>query len=253
MPAAAAIFPYRLNKTIFGPHNHDKPATNVIINRVHKLAYVPIPKNACTAIKILFFSLNKGSEFKEHFSAIHGRFDYRAIDFDKFAADNEYFKFVVVRDPVERFVSAYNNRVKMYGELSEKWLKAHDGDHKKLKADFGRNGLSFNPEINEFASRIAEYANASTNIKHHFVPQHLFFNSRLDVFHKVYNIRQLRSLTSELSGRVGEPLELRNVQETKGLENAARVSDLTTKERAKVTAYYAKDYELLTPYLEHHH
>ena len=214
-----------------------------------KLAYVPIPKNACTALKILFFFLRTDEEFVGHFDHVHTKFDYKASDFGRFAADKEFFKFTVVRDPLDRFVSAYNSRVKLYGELSERWFLGNRHKPEQIHAKFAARSLKFDPDINEFARRIDDYLTVSIRIQHHFVPQAYFFHGRPEVFDRIYNIGQLDQLLADLESKVGKTLSLRNVQETSGLENMARKSDLGTDEKNLLLDFYRNDYELLEPYL----
>jgi hypothetical protein len=242
-------FPYRMKMDIFNLHAQGRPGTNVLFSGKGNLAYVPIPKNACTTVKLAFFQLLNDKEFTGAFNNIHGKFSYAAVDFERFAADDEHFKFVVIRDPVERFVSAYNNRVKMYRELSKGWFESFSPNVQEIFAAFEARSLTFNPEIGEFANHIEDYIELNHTIRHHFIPQHNFFHSRLDVFDRVYNMGQLPELARDLEARTGEPVNFRSVQETKGLKNPARVEDLTAQELARVKAFYQEDYRLLAAYL----
>ncbi len=248
-PASATVFPHRLKESTFNLHNKNCPGASAITSERGKLAYVPIPKNACSSIKIFFYELIHGKEYSDHFSKIHRQFDYTAIDFEKFAADEEYFKFLVVRDPIDRFVSAYNNRVKLYQELTRHWFKAHDQHPQKTLAFFESNSLAYDPDINQFARRIQDYIKVSSNIIHHFFPQHFFFHGRPEAFTKIYNIRQLPKLAAHLEERIGAPVHFQSVQETKNLENAARRSDLGYEELDELKKFYAEDYRILEPYL----
>ncbi len=243
-------FPYKRKGQIFVFHARGTPATNVIALEQGKLAYVPIPKNACTSLKLLFFSLIHGSEFSKHFDAIHQEFDYRASDFNAFKADKAFFKFTVVRDPVERFFSAYNSRVLVHRELSENWFL-----QRAPKFDAGFNymksrGLTFDPTIVEFIQRLEDYLEVSTVLKHHFVPQTMFFFRRPEFFDKIYNMAQLPELERDLGERLGQVVKLRNVQETKTLTTAARLSDIGMKDLGKVIRFYLTDYEKLSKYLQ---
>lgn len=243
-------FPYKRKGQIFVFHGKGTPATNVIALEQGKLAYVPIPKNACTSLKLLFFRLIHGCEFGGHFDAIHHQFDYRASDFNAFKADKSYFKFTVIRDPVERFFSAYNSRVLVHRELSENWFL-----QRAPKFDEGFNymksrSLTFDPTIAEFIQRLEDYIEVSTILKHHFVPQTLFFFRRPEVFDKIYDITQLPELEKDLSERLGQPIQLGNVQETKSLTSAVRLSDIGMKDLGKVIRFYVTDYEKLSKYLQ---
>jgi hypothetical protein len=242
-------FPFKQKVDIFSFHKQGLPAANVIVYRKKKIAYVPIPKNACTSLKMFFYDLKHNVELKEHFTKIHGRFDYWAIDFDRFSEDREYFKFIVIRDPLERFVSAYNNRVKMYRELSKGWFTTNYANADTFLKAFEDRSLSFDPDIDEFARRIEDYVELNHTIRHHFIPQHNFFHGRPEVFDRVYNIRQLSELARDLETRIGQPVSFRNVQETKDVQNPARLSDLNEAALSHIKDFYREDYRVLAPYL----
>jgi hypothetical protein len=245
-----AEFPFKQKVDIFSFHKQGLPAASAIVYRKKKIAYVPIPKNACTSLKIFFYELKNNVELKEHFTKIHGRFDYWAIDFDRFAEDRKFFKFIVIRDPIERFVSAYNNRVKMYRELSKGWFTTNYPNPEPFLKAFEERSLSFDPAIGEFARRIEDYVELNHTIRHHFIPQHNFFHGRPEIFNKVYNIRQMSELASDIANRIGQPASFQNVQETKDLPNPARLSDLSAAELSHIQAYYQQDYRILSPYLQ---
>ena len=243
---AQTVFPYKQSFSIFVPHRQGEPGTSAIVAKRGMFAYAPIPKNACTSIKILLFEIMNDKPFTDYFDNIHGVFDYKAVDFARFATDRDHFKFAIVRDPLDRFVSAYNNRVLFHQELSEAWLAEKAPD--ELQALKARR-LLFTPDINSFARSLADYIAVSVKIMHHFVPQHLFLQSQPAAFDRIYNIRQLGDLQADFSRRMGRPLALRKVQDSEGLERPATKADLGAAERNHVLSYYARDYETLQYYL----
>jgi hypothetical protein len=112
------------------------------------------------------------------------------------------------------------------------------------------HGLRFDPTAAEFIQRLEDYLQVSTILKHHFVPQTMFFFRRPEVFDKIYNITQLPELERDLAERLGQPVKLHSVQETKSLTNAARLSDIGMKDLGKVIRFYVTDYEKLSKYLQ---
>jgi hypothetical protein len=244
------IFPYRLGIDIFGLHQRNLPAMNVIVSEPGRIAYAPIPKNACTSLKIFFHEPVKGIKFEGLPDHVHGKFNYTAVDFEKFAADVDYFKFFVARDPLERFVSAYNNRVLFYRELSRKSVLMHSQDPPTTMAEFETLGLVFDPSLCEFAEHLDEYIAASNTIRHHFIPQHNFFHSRPQVFDAVYTVRTLHDLASRLGERLGRNVVFPKVQESRSSDRAASLDHLPRELLAKLMLFYAEDYRLLEPYLK---
>jgi hypothetical protein len=244
-----AVFPYRTKQQIFRRHQNNKPGMPAIVSDEYKIAYVYVPKNACSSLKLFFYELIHGHEFDKRFNQIHGQFSHAACDFEKFAENRDYFKFLIVRDPIERFVSAYNNRVLFYKELSKPWLRAFSPDFPKVLAELEAKSLEFTPGIGEFVRHLEDYMRLNDTIRHHVIPQHHFFHGRPDIFDRVYNIRQLPQLAEDLSARIGRAVKLPLVQETKGLKNQAKISDLGAAELNRLREFYKEDYRILGSYL----
>ena len=241
--------PFKRDDFILRLHKRGIPATNIITSEAGKLAYVPISKNACTSFKLMFYRLAHGRDFDGHFDAIHQQFNYQASDFSAFAKDRAYFKFVVIRDPVDRFISAYNSRVLVHQELSEKWFLKRAPRQDESLQYMRANALRFDPAIDEFIHRFDEYLEVSNVINHHFAPQWLFFYGKTEVFNKIYNMGQLSEVERDIGERIGYSLTLSRVQETKNLAGAVTLSDIGTKNLSKIIRFYLQDYEKLKTFL----
>ncbi|MGB3511323.1 MAG: tetratricopeptide repeat protein [Microcoleaceae cyanobacterium] len=87
-----------------------------LVNHKHKIIYCPIPKNACTLFKtIMVEHSHYGQKYKESSQDIHafvGRNDIEVRLTDPSYMQNpDYFKFVILRNPFKRLVSAYLNLI----------------------------------------------------------------------------------------------------------------------------------------------
>jgi hypothetical protein len=244
-----AVFPYRTNQRIFFHHQNSQPAMPVIVSHAHKLAYVYVPKNACTSLKLFFYELMEGCKYKKGFRKIHGEFNHAACDFRQFSADKAHFKFLIVRDPVERFISAYNNRVLLYNELSKAWFMTSNPNYKDIFAYFEEHSLKFSPDIGEFIRHLHSYIELNHAIRHHMIPQHYFFHGKPDIFDRVYHMGQLAELERDLGARIGRTVEFPRVQETKSLKNKVKITDLGLADRNWLKEFYKEDYRILGPYL----
>ena len=238
-------FPFRQDRNILWYHERGLPATPAIVPARTRLAYVPIPKVACTSIKIAFYEIREGKPYEGHFDGIHKEFRYSAVDFKAFIEDKEYFKFAVIRDPVDRFVSGFNSRSLIYGEFGKPWFEKHAPE---MISYFAANRLNFDPDINMFALRIREYLGASRQINHHFVPQSWFLSNAPHEFDRIYDFPELQKLEEDLSERVRREVRFPHAQESRGVRNGASVKDLTPKAMAALTQYYVQDYQGLAPY-----
>ena len=93
--------------------------------KINQLGYFPIPKVACTSIKTAMFLIEHGREYKPKIDInkkavqhIHNYYEERLANID--SCD---FKFIVIRDPIKRFLSAYNNRVAHHKKLTQEAIE----------------------------------------------------------------------------------------------------------------------------------
>lgn len=190
----------------------------------HRLVYFSIPKSACTTISHIIYELREGRPCE---GDVHLAFDDLRTG-DELAEFDEFHKFTVVRDPVERFVSAYRNRV------------LH---HRELEAEANQiRRLPYDSDISTVALNVEFYRRANTSLFHHFERQAVRVGGTLDTLDAVYPIERLDDMVEDLSKRVGRPL-VAGRYETGG-PNVTR-DDLTKEAVAHLNEYYAEDYELL--------
>lgn len=203
----------------------------------HKLSYFFVPKVACTSLKYMFYEVENGKRFEPFringkLVKIHGLYPSPLFDDCPHAQMADHTRLALVRDPVERVLSCYGNRVVASKELSE----AKAG--KKLK----ELGLKPNPTLQEFIARLKRYRKAHRSIAHHSRPLSDFLGKNPDYFTRIYPLREIGSFVEEVSKIVGRPLEAERLQ-TRGPKFSPE-TDLTEEERAKIRRIYAEDYEI---------
>ena len=169
-----------------------------------------MPKVACTSLKHLFFLLEHGRTFENYVDHagtkrhIHNAaYPTLSTSEDDWSCAADMHRIVIVRDPVERFVSAYRNRVLFYKELSDANVDSTKREMLGLKPD---------PTLDEFIDHLELYRTLSTVIKHHTDPQTYFVGHTLDYFHKFYRFEELDILAADLSAKTGQPLSLPHKQ-----------------------------------------
>ena len=193
------------------------------------IAYHPSPKCGCTSIKSALYKLVKGRDYEEDATSakpyIHhawGTFPFKPVR-------GHYYRFCVVRDPVERFLSAYRNRVLQHGQLAPHHLGANP------------RGLPANPDLRTFVERLEEYREISVEIAHHTDPQVSFVGHDPAYYSRVFHFADLPALPAMLEQDTGHRLIMPHLQ--KGLAKAP--VELDARHRKVLERYYVDDFAFL--------
>ena len=208
----------------------------------YPIVYHATPKVACTSIKLALYELEHGKQFEPHrdksgaVKYIHACWQDGTPYFVPASTRRSYFKFAVVRDPIERFLSAFANRVIYYGELSEKYLQ-------RLKGELV--GLKPNPTLSEFISDFVRYRAASWHIRHHTDPQMHFIGKQLSYYDRIFRFAELAKIPDALHAAVGARITLPHEQSG---GPRISVSELRVDERRRISEFYADDYRLLADF-----
>lgn len=210
----------------------------------HNIAYFPMPKTACTSLKLLCFEINEGRKFEKYkkdgkLHHIHNAGYTTPAFWDVNHKDLEDMtRIAVIRDPIARLLSAYSNRVGFHQELSERHIDMELAQ--KL-------GVGPDPSPDEFFLNLEKYRFLSYSIRHHTNLSTTFLGPDLGYFHQVFRIEELDRLTAFLSEAVSMELTLGREQ-TGGKK--IRLGDLSGKARRQLTMYCLPDYALIKDYYE---
>jgi hypothetical protein len=216
-------------------YNH--ASLKLIVLEAYSLGYKNIPKTACSSIKHALYTLKRGKGFYTEVSNMNIHQYWSNHKSDILKAD---FRFIVLRDPVKRFLSAYSNRVGHYKELSKEYLQTNV-EGKKLLENIN---IPLNPSLQDFIKYLSEYYSI-VSIKHHTRPIVDFKVRDLSVFTNVYKIENLASLEVDISNRYNTEFTLPRLQ-TGGLKY--KVSDLSKDELDFLFDFYKEDYALISEY-----
>lgn len=207
----------------------------IIVDKI-KLAYFPAPKVACTSLKLMFYQVENGRSFTRSIingEVFHVHHHYPAIPFEKNPHEriSDLEKVCVVRDPVDRFISSYTNRVIFHGEL----------DKSRLPAKAIAAGAKPRPSLEEYVERIELYRKYSISIRHHTESQVTFYGRDRKYFQKIYGMSDLESFRGDVSDRLGEDVELPHAQ-----SGGPKISkaDLSSNATRKIRDMYYEDYEI---------
>lgn len=204
------------------------------------ISYFSVPKCACSSLKHWFFEIENGFEFRTyrangeirhvHNAAYPSRQFNRRLR--KRAAGN--WRFAVVRDPVQRLLSCYGNRVVQLRELGE--LKV---------AGRRRRNLMLDPDLHTFVAHLGDYRRLSPSIAHHTRRLTFFLGKRPAWFDRIYDISELPTMIADVAERVGEVPELRRVKSDGAKFTVDMLSD---EEIGKIRRFYADDYRIYGPF-----
>lgn len=206
---------------------------HVIRDPDNKLAYLPIPKAACSSLKFALLedcAPALASDYhKQHLRRIH---EYFARQPRMWMSEEDLrrfqgFRFTVVREPVDRFVSAYKNRIQHFEDLS---------DPAASRSSLEKAGLSATPDINEFALRLDAYRRANKSVDLHFRPQTDFIRAP-KLFDAIHPLNQLTILVDKIERETGVRLNL-----SRANSSASERPALKPETLKKLIAYYSADY-----------
>lgn len=212
-----------------------------------KLAYFPIPKIACTSLKHTLFEINNGfylrnpdqetrPKKKNRKCSIHAIYRTAKYSEKEHTELNEYKSFAVIRDPMQRILSAYSNRILHHRALKKPAVVA------ALK----EKQLPLNPDINQFIMQIGQYRDVSNEILSHTRPLRYFLGKDLSRFDRIFTIQQMPEVARYLSETVGKEICIPRFQTGGEKQN---LEMLTHEAFDKLRELCKPDYEIARDYL----
>ena len=221
------------------------------ILKAHNIAYVSAPKCACTSIKELFFMIENRSNFndirdkrgaiclltngkKRYIHNFYPSMPFADLPHQEMESTT---RFTVVRDPISRLTSCYNNRVKRYRSLSPEKLASH-----QIEA-------SPDPSLNEFIGGLEIYRRVP-DINWHTLPLNYFLGDQPEYYEQIFNLCTLDQLETFLSNQLKTEINLPHLQNSVE-ERAEKESDdskISKNLIKKIEEIYRADYQLYGRY-----
>lgn len=201
----------------------------------HKIAYWPVPKNACTSLKYAFYKLRTGDEFvpfrinNHYLYHIHSVFPSKR--FKKPNLSQGWKKIAIVRNPVDRIVSAYCNRILYHNDL---------GRH---KATLAEQGLTHQPDFASFIENIEAYRQVSQKIKDHTDPQIDYLGEDASFFDYVTNIKGISNLPDILQCKT---LDIPRKQDGGGEYKKEILNSMGKSLESRIKEMHRRDYEVFS-------
>ena len=186
-----------------------------------RFVYYPVPKVGCTSLKLAIMQHNEPLRFARLAAneAVHGaRGGYRSppwlLDWRHRLRVRGTRPFCVVRDPIERFTSAYRDLI------ARRQLLGTD-----------ECGV---PDINLIALTLRQYR-ANRHLWHHVAPMVDFLGDDPSYFDRIFLLGDIGSV----GDYVGVPLQIPHANRGDGPRD---VSGLSAEATARLHEFYAADY-----------
>jgi len=215
----------------------------MIISEKANMTYTAVPKNACTSMKCFFYHVNTGHDFAEvtpkkkmGYQGIHHVDGYRMGRF-KIATYADYGDFdhaAIIRDPVDRFRSAYKNRLFQYNDIRSR----PDAATRAKEA-----GLSDQPSLGTVIDNMEEYFHISNVLKFHLRPASFYLGQDLNFYSHLYEIKETDTFYQVIMERTG--MQIAKIRANESHTELAPDYRLTPSQYDKLLAYTASDYELM--------
>ena len=202
----------------------------------HRIAYFSVPKCGCTSLKSLFFEIENGipiERLRANGQIVNVHVLYPGLAFARAMRESagDWLRIAVVRDPVSRILSAYENRGIHHGFLRDL----------ELTQEQRKRGLVPSPTIHEFLRNMKAYRSLSRDVEHHTRPITHFLGKDPGVFDRIFRMSELDEMVALLRERIGSVPALGHKQ--RGLRKLSR-DDLSAEEIAKIERIFAEEIEL---------
>jgi hypothetical protein len=193
------------------------------------------PKVLSTSLKFLAFQLENGRPF-ESFTAqgvsIHIHRFYPARPFEPVDREKFPYVFAFVRDPVDRFLSLYRNRV-----LRKHVHSVHQWDRARSA------GLSERPSLDGFIEEFEQYFQLVPEIQHHGACQTQYLGENASFFNRIFSDKTVPGFQKFLEDITGEPVEVPWEQ-----RSSVAGEECSAENRDWIRRHYASDYQTFSQY-----
>ena len=196
------------------------------------LAYLQVPKVACTSFKVAMALMNRpelATELNEAPMQIHRRSELSDIVAAGDASLESLFRFTFVRNPLGRFVSFYQDKIlhRTKGVLPPAMVEA---------------GFVLGMPLDQALDRIE--ATPPANLDPHIAPQSWFgFDQRKPRVNFIGRVESLEADLLRLAEASGVRVELGHHNKT-AKQNKPHF-ELSAKDEERILKFYAEDFELL--------
>ncbi|WP_299658401.1 sulfotransferase family 2 domain-containing protein [uncultured Tateyamaria sp.] len=206
----------------------------------HRLAYMAVPKAACSSVKAALAALDplQSEKVAEQLGQkqVHAIYPTRRFRRHRWDHLENHFKFTVVRDPLKRLLAVYTNRVEGLGILSHS---------RKIRR--GRMHLPTEPDPDYFFQNLSAYIATSSDIKHHTLPVALFTGTDWSTYTRVFRTDEMAELGAALSDHTGRDVTIPHFNSS---DRRLRLDDLSVQTQRVLKVLLEDEYAHLARYFD---
>lgn len=206
----------------------------------HRLAYMAVPKAACSSVKAALAALDpmQSQAVAEQLEQKQVHAIYPTMRFRKHRWDflENHFKFTVVRDPLKRLLAVYTNRVEGLGILTH---------CRKIRR--GRVHLPTEPDPDYFFQNLSAYIATSSDIKHHTLPTALFTGVDWSAYTRVFRTSEMSGLGVALSEHTKRDVQIPHFNSS---GRRLQLSDLSVQTQRVLEILLEDEYAHLAQYFD---
>ncbi|TNE63485.1 MAG: hypothetical protein EP335_09430 [Alphaproteobacteria bacterium] len=197
--------------------------------RKHKILYLHVPKCGSTTVKDMLYFMLTGERGEGHaHTLVAKRAPYQYLDRTKLAHSHpNWFRFLVVRDPVARLRSYYRFNLVFTNDLS----KEVPGRETFL-------GLPLQPDYDTFLRHLDRYRQVFRTLRAHTNAITDIAGTDAGLYHWIGSVGDMAALRAKLSERAG--VAIPEIHNFRSAEMAAIVPDADLEAAARER--YAADY-----------
>lgn len=204
---------------------------------VEPFAYFPLPKAANTSLKLALYELKFGHPYGQDPDLPRNIHHYVPWRTEPFAAADRTdhagrLRFAVVRDPIDRLLSAYVHRVLMRDALTPAQMAKRAIDP----------GLPAEPDLHTFVDNLERYQRASRGVQHHTAPLVDFLGRDPGFYARLFPVEDMTGLQAWLSEAAGREVAIPHRMAS---DRRHGREDLTAGQVARLMDFYREDYRFL--------
>lgn len=185
----------------------------VFVVPTYNLVYAAVPKAACTSLKRAMYRLEHGTEFRGVETngkrlGLQQAFPTTRFERGDFAQLDDPWLFAVIRDPAERVLSTWSERVMGAGRLEiANDRRMGSGLARIMRKVTGGMGaqpmLDPRPTLDQFVLNLDHYAATYPAVAHHVQSASWFLGPDLGIYDRIYTVRELDQLQTDIRARTG--------------------------------------------------